>query len=386
MGNSGVIKSLTSLRFFAAMAIVFHHAGGNFFSNEFLTNGSLAAGVTFFFVLSGFILSYVYSERMESVGLYKFYTSRFARIWPAHIFTMLLLMMLITSEQWVLGSPDGWLIGVVNACMLQSIVPVPAYYFSFNGVSWSVSTEAFFYMVFPLLIVSMEKTWHLKAFVLLAIGFGCTYIVDRLGVAYFPREALTTFTGHGISYISPVARIQEFFIGMLCFRVFLIVKGIRCIGYKLSTLLEVVSVCAVIFFTQQVIEWSYSLAGTDHKTVGELISHCATGIMFGFLVLCFALSRGAISKAISHRQFVLLGEISFSMYLLHQIIIRLYSMHKQIFEFVPSFLMFPLVLLVIVIAAYFMWKYVEIPAQKLLKKLFALIGVRLSERKAISSS
>jgi len=156
---------------------------------------------------------------MKSVGLYKFYTSRFARIWPAHIFTMVLVMVLITSEQWVLGSPNAWLIGVMNASLLQSIVPVPAYYFSFNGVAWSISTEAFFYLAFPFLIVSISSTWRLKAFGLLALGLFCTYLADRYFVYYSP-EALTSYTGHGISYISPLGRIQEFFIGILAFRVF----------------------------------------------------------------------------------------------------------------------------------------------------------------------
>jgi peptidoglycan/LPS O-acetylase OafA/YrhL len=77
MDSKGMIDSLTSLRFFAAFAIVLHHTKGVVFSSEFMKGVPLDAGVSFFFVLSGFILSYVYSGRMKSIGLYKFYTSRF---------------------------------------------------------------------------------------------------------------------------------------------------------------------------------------------------------------------------------------------------------------------------------------------------------------------
>jgi peptidoglycan/LPS O-acetylase OafA/YrhL len=386
MENGGVIKSLTSLRFFAAMAIVIHHSSGYFFPTEVLKRIPLAVGVSFFFVLSGFILSYVYSETMKSVGPYKFYTSRFARIWPAHIFTMLLVMILITSEQWVLGSPNGWLIGIMNASLLHSIVPVPAYYFSFNGVSWSISTEAFFYLAFPLLLVSMEKTWHLKAIGLLVLGFGCTYFVEGLGLTYYPREALTSYSGHGISYISPLGRIQEFFIGMLAFRVFLRVKDKKYIGFKSNTFFEVLSVCVVLLYTRQVLDWAYSLAGSNESPVGELIGNCANGLMFGFLIICFAVNRGALSRFLSMRFFVLLGEISFSMYMLHQVVIRFYGINKHMFDFIPDYLMFPLVLVFVVIAAYFMWRFVEIPAQKHLKRFFAWIGEILNARKSAALS
>ena len=102
MDRSGLIDGLTSLRFFAALAIVFHHARGLVFPDSFMPGVPLAAGVSFFFVLSGFILSYVYTGRLEKVGLYNFYTSRFARLWPAHIFTFALVLALFPSSQWSL--------------------------------------------------------------------------------------------------------------------------------------------------------------------------------------------------------------------------------------------------------------------------------------------
>lgn len=381
MESGATIKSLTSLRFFAAMAIVIQHSSGYFFSTEILKRIPLAMGVSFFFVLSGFILSYVYAEKMKSVGLYKFYTARFSRIWPAHIVTMLLLMMLIPSEQWVLGSPNGWLIGAMNASMLQSIVPVPAYYFSFNGVSWSVSTEVFFYLAFPFLIISMGRTWKIKALGVLILGLCCTYFADKFFAPYSP-EAMNSYTAHGISYISPLGRIQEFFIGMLAFRAFLYIKDKKYIGFKSNTFLEVLAVGAVLLYTRQILNLAYLFAGSSFPGVGELVGNCAMGLMFGFLIVCFAINRGAVSQVLSMRYFVLLGEISFSMYLIHQIILRFYGTNKSVFDFIPSGLMFALVLVFVVFSAYLMWRFVEIPAQKYLKRFFARFGENLSARKS----
>jgi peptidoglycan/LPS O-acetylase OafA/YrhL len=115
MDSRGMIDSLTSLRFFAAFAIVLHHAKGLVFSSEFMKGVPLFSGVSFFFVLSGFILSYVYSGKIESIGLYKFYTSRFSRIWPPHIFTFVLVLVFFPTYDWLNGANEGWLVAFLNA-------------------------------------------------------------------------------------------------------------------------------------------------------------------------------------------------------------------------------------------------------------------------------
>ena len=93
------LDALTGLRFIAAVTVVFVHAFK--FGQGSTTLGPWAANaVTFFFVLSGFILTYVYHERLKQTGLLKFYWARFARIWPLHICCLLLTL-------WVLGNLSG---------------------------------------------------------------------------------------------------------------------------------------------------------------------------------------------------------------------------------------------------------------------------------------
>jgi peptidoglycan/LPS O-acetylase OafA/YrhL len=164
------IGGLTALRFFAAFAILIHHAKGNFFPPEFLAGLPLDAGVTFFFVLSGFILSHVYSEKGIRGGLSRFYVARFARLWPAHAFCTLMLLACIPYQRELLESASNVYTLILNLLMLHAAVPIPDVYFSFNAVSWSISTEIFFYMAFPLLLLWFSSTPVLKLCAAIAFG------------------------------------------------------------------------------------------------------------------------------------------------------------------------------------------------------------------------
>ena len=374
MEQKGVIGSLTSLRFFAAFAIVLHHARGLVFPNEFLPGIPLAAGVSFFFVLSGFILAYVYTGKMESVGLYKFYTSRFSRIWPAHIFTMILVIALFPSFEWTLGAQNAWLVTLLNGFLLQSLVPVPAYYFSFNGVSWSISSELFFYAAFPFLLLGLNRNWFFKLVGLLFLGGATAYLFDVHDANYYSPDKLTAFSGHGLSYISPLSRIQEFFIGMLLFKIFDYIKGWRVFGLASCTALEVFCILAVILWTQKAVGIPYALAGTGNSASAEFWSHCSTAVLFGLIIMFFAINKGLVSKLLQLRLFIILGEISFSMYMIHQIIFRYYSSHRPSFAFLPEDAIFPFLLTIVVASSYMIWRFIELPAQAQLKNLFAYLG------------
>src|SRR6266576_619369 len=77
------IRSLTALRFFAAAMIVVFHSNGTFWTARDVV--WLSQGVTFFFVLSGFILAYVYPRLDDATAVRRFLILRIARIWPGHL-------------------------------------------------------------------------------------------------------------------------------------------------------------------------------------------------------------------------------------------------------------------------------------------------------------
>src|ERR1035437_50635 len=98
------LDQLTSLRFFAASAIVFHHFGELAFPDPRVVAvfSVLSSGVSFFFVLSGFVLVYAYATNSGVRSLRSFYQARLARLYPVYLLG-LFLMLLVTIRQYRYG-------------------------------------------------------------------------------------------------------------------------------------------------------------------------------------------------------------------------------------------------------------------------------------------
>src|SRR5262245_7472899 len=95
------LDALTALRFFAAAAVVIHHSRGLFLPQAL--GGWLLAkfGVSFFFVLSGFILVHVYPELPTGRSVVRFWMARVARLWPLHLVSIGLLFVLVDNRLYV---------------------------------------------------------------------------------------------------------------------------------------------------------------------------------------------------------------------------------------------------------------------------------------------
>src|SRR5208283_4069809 len=132
------LNALTGLRFVAAAMILIHHA--SVFGIK-LPALALDHGVSFFFVLSGFVLAYVHPSIGSAYELRAFLWNRVVRVWPAHLVMLFVALIL-------LNLPITWAFPL-NFFLLQAWVPVWDSYFSYNAVSWSISTELGFYLAFP---------------------------------------------------------------------------------------------------------------------------------------------------------------------------------------------------------------------------------------------
>ena len=155
----GEIKPLTSLRFFAATLVVFHHlAGVLWLDGDVFHPFNLGNAVSFFFVLSGFVLYYSYARRMQTMSWWQFSVLRFFRIWPAHIAVLVLgLAILVTpgyTQQLAVRTPTE-IAQIVF--LLQSWTPRVEVFWGLNAPSWSISTELFFYISFPVLVPLMHR-------------------------------------------------------------------------------------------------------------------------------------------------------------------------------------------------------------------------------------
>lgn len=369
------IGGLTALRFFAAFAILIHHAKGNFFPPDFLRGLPLDAGVTFFFVLSGFILSHVYSEKGIRGGLSRFYAARFARLWPAHAFCTLMLLVCIPYQREILESAHYVYVLILNLLMLHAAVPIPDVYFSFNAVSWSISTEIFFYMTFPLLLLWFSSKPVLKLCAAIALGGLFAYSLDALGVVYYAADKLDQVSSHGLVYISPISRIQEFMLGIVCQR---LLSGLDLNSIKKgpATFLEVAAILSIIFITPILSVSASMFVGASQVALSEFVRHSSMALLFAAVITCFYMDKGFVSGALSWRPLVFLGEISFSIYLIHQVIIRLTTQEQLLSDYGP-YTRFWFVAIASIACAAFIWKFVEKPCQKGIMRIYDAARLKL---------
>ncbi|MGA2794941.1 MAG: acyltransferase, partial [Roseiarcus sp.] len=149
------LKPLTSLRFFAAAMIVALHLQETLdVPWPDVSDRGLRQGVTFFFVLSGFILTHVYSDQ-PGLTVRTFLTLRLARLYPTQLAALLLLVLLLPWREIVYTSPSADVSAtalVAKLLLIDALWPTAPLTYSWNGVSWSLSTEMFFYLAFPLLL------------------------------------------------------------------------------------------------------------------------------------------------------------------------------------------------------------------------------------------
>ncbi len=305
MKSSAIINSLTSLRFIAALGVFFHHTYG-FLSPSILTPiqnfikyffyGHI--GVTFFYVLSGFIISYSFVRHQKNgiFGYSDFLVFRVSRLFPVHILSMILFIVCfgvyLTPETIHLPSFFS------NLFLIHAFIPEQVYYFSFNSVSWSISSELFFYVAFCFLV-------RLKTKYLLMLFLSILSVVVYTLIS--PPESVPA---HWLFYINPIFRLPDFIAGMLLCRFFLSTSFTP--NYFLGSLIEIGSIVllAITLFVASNFVSDMNLK-FDIMFIPAMIA----------IVMAFSYNAGVLSKLLSNRIAILLGEASFSFYMIHGIVI-----------------------------------------------------------------
>ena len=201
------LDALTGLRFWFAFLVVVHHSLQHWFGNRVYPVADFGyIGVDFFFVLSGFVLTW--SWRPE-VSAGRFWWNRVARIWPLHLTTLVLAVVFVADQ---INHP-GVLGTVANLLLLQAWVPSDKVYFGYNAVAWSLSCEVFFYLAFPWLVkaIAVMSTQRRRALIGAVIGLLLLYPgVFSLTIA--PHD----FSGwEWTTYVAPLWRLGEFVIGIV---------------------------------------------------------------------------------------------------------------------------------------------------------------------------
>nr|WP_252263691.1 acyltransferase [Paracidobacterium acidisoli] len=164
------MAALSGLRAFAALNIVFFHFSNPKWFGPFapiVDNGYTS--VSFFLLMSGFILAYNYSERAQAGTLKarSFWLARFSRLYPVYVFALLISLGMLV-EEWHARSHAQFAWGLaLTPLLLQGWSPTLSTFW--NTPAWTMCTEAFFYLIFPAVVV-WKRPKRLGALLALMLG------------------------------------------------------------------------------------------------------------------------------------------------------------------------------------------------------------------------
>jgi peptidoglycan/LPS O-acetylase OafA/YrhL len=336
------LPALTALRFPAAFAIVLFHYLAEAKNIPAWLFQNLSEGVSFFYVLSGFILCYNYPELSDKKG---FWIARFARIWPVHLVTLILVLVALPFFH-ILGHASWPITLPLNFLLLQSWLPWKGSMLSFNGVSWSLCVEAYFYFCFPWLLILFRR-WG--GALLLAACFLQGLTVAAVGQLAFgwPHEYTSFF---------PACRLFEFALGMQACRLW----QDRAPGKSISPLHEILSLIVGLIFVMGVATLVLKSA-SPLPLVPWFVTEISA-FFFAWIIWTFAHHAGPVSRALSMPLAVQLGQVSFSLYMFHQIVQRFLQVYGYD-TVMPPAAAFVIYLTVSMIGAYLLFYAVENPAR-----------------------
>ncbi len=301
------LPALTSLRFVAAFWVVLFHVheiglnrGGSAAYLDFAMLGYL--GVSFFFVLSGFILVYVYAGRV--VAPRRFWQARFARIYPAYLFSLLVSLGGLFYF-WPVTRKQHLEVLTLTTYPLLLEAWFPKLLLLWNPVGWSLSVEAFFYLLFPFVLPRLERLpWPrlrlaIPAFWLASVALTGGYMLLRPDGAAWPTSADNGMFWLGVVKLNPLVRLPEFLLGM----------GVGLLFLRLPARARSwpVGLGAALLFAGIALQ----------RWIPYPMLHSGLlGPAFALMIFGFA-TQPAWAGFLRWKPLLLLGEASYSLYLLH---------------------------------------------------------------------
>lgn len=345
-----MIDTLTSLRFVFALMVFGAHCYviDPFFGAHFFKEGFV--GVSFFFVLSGFIIAYNYEDKLskQTTARRTFWVARFARIYPLHLLT-LFLAALLGGYVAANGTLDWWKHFFASLLLLQAYVPKADYYFSFNSPSWSLCCEQLFYFLFPFLAL-----WAHRGRKLVYLFLVCAVLVV-VGMYFTPVEKIK-----GYWYVNPLTRLPDFIWGMLLYKGYIRLKNLSITRWQ-GTVAEILAVAVFILFC-----WGAAEVPKVYRY------SCYYWLPVAFILLSFALQKGALSQLLSFKWLIIGGEISYGFYLIHLFVILTYKQCEEFYRWQLSWpVVVPLLFVLTVMLSLLSYYYFEKPMNKQIKKRFA---------------
>jgi peptidoglycan/LPS O-acetylase OafA/YrhL len=338
--NRADIRSWTIMRGIAALAVVLFHFKTHVayplvsipLIGPVIQHGDL--GVDMFFILSGFVMTYVYGLPAPGTrfDFRKFYTRRFARIYPVHVVTLLGAFIMLAA---------GGVMGFVQINRSQLLWAVPTQLLLLHGIipdtastlnypSWSISSEMFAYLLFPGFAL-LYRTVRLPILLVVASLVMLYVMMDATSLAAFGAIRVSTefVLGMGLCLLLrdrhyPVAGPVVMLLGFVIF-----VAVVNCEGPRS---LAIVGLAVAI---------SGAFAGHQERSASPPV-----------------------------RLLVYLGQISYSLYMVHALVEAPGFRIGQILTGVPkdhnSLWVLAAVVLLAIVAAALLHHFVEQPCRRMI--------------------
>ena len=368
------IPALTGVRFAAALLVLTGHSvhimrfpGPPPYWHVLLSQLT-GLGMPLFFVLSGFVIHYnywdtVYAQRLR--GSYNFFVARFARLYPMYF---VVLFVDLFFHNYFVGWHGSAMPHDLKVALASYLPLVQSWHYQIIGdysltfvfppaaqTTWSISTEWFFYLCYPLLCVALARLHSVRAIALamvavITLGYASIYVasitspaVEDYAVAKYGQVAAANSVGSFVFwlyYLSPYLRLFEFVAGALTAALFMAVRETpvsrreAIFGHLLLAAAIVgVAILYLAVFTPRYI--AHLAVFQDSKILPMYFTFAP---FMAVLLFCCARYPSWIASLLSRPEIVLCGEASYSIYLIHSMVIEHMMRFDQLANMPPSLL------------------------------------------------
>lgn len=357
------LKILTGFRFFAALHVVFYHNAFIFeslrgFAPEilfsFVSTGESA--VSFFFILSGFILTHVYKDKLQSKDQkLKYFGARVAKLYPLYVLAMILdiyrvVPFFLENNPFKVALGKLGISAVAYLSMLQSWVPrlTPVW----NSPGWSLSCEIFFYISFIFLLRPV-------------------YITKRKGVLLFGCFLVPIILFYSLKQVNFLSMDPKVFKtlwrSLPALRVFEFIAGICLYGLveERGRIISFIQRHGSVFFWGSIIGSILMTLLYDNPIDHKIFPHLCLVPFFATIIVSTYHDEVWGKGFFTNKGIHYLGLVSYALYIVHQPFKNYFlALTDRPLLFIGSYL--PLLFVFVI----FLYEYFEKPLQRKIRRLF----------------
>jgi peptidoglycan/LPS O-acetylase OafA/YrhL len=359
MENRVYFKNLNALRFFAATAVIFHHVEQykywaklpNIWGNTAIDAFGHKA-VSFFFVLSGFLITYlllVEEKKTGEINIRNFYLRRVLRIWPLYYLIVILSLFIIPfvfdlTQLGVAGRPDNFgLIALLLLLVLPNVVRTFSPVLVGGNQLWSIGVEEQFYLVWPVLV-----RWFSKHMLLFLVGFIVLKIsIGQILELFITPESPAYFQKSLRLWI--LLQVEQMAIGAIgAWLLFTSKKSALKLIYN-----PYIFAIAIASF-----------AGLFVMSVHHWWMTCFEAIIFIVIIMNLS-TNPSIKLSLENKVFSVLGNISYGIYMYHTVCITVCIFTLRYFEIETSnytlfnVLLYTMSIIMTIAVAYLSYEFFE---------------------------